>query len=365
LKGGELIFATGVGIHSGEDFLTFLDALSSHHATGLCIDTGAYMPGIPQKVLDYCNNRSFPLFLLPREVSFESLIRPMSQYLIEAGLQSSSVSAALRTAILAPARTASCLPLLLGSGFDGEGDYQVLVLSAEGFSRAPEQERLLRAAGHALQNAFRPCSVFPMEERLAVVLGVTDSAPDAGERAGTLLQEGTSSLRSPSSPLFLGAGPAVHGVGRLFASYRRALAVCRLFLEIPEEAPLRAFCEDTLGPLYAYDREKHSQLAPVLRRYLEENGSVTKTAAAFFVHRNTISYELGRAGEILGRDLSRLDTRVLLLLCGGPLVRDIKNCPHPLGCGQLIRGTQLVTPSRFLPFCSRPSLRGRASSAAS
>lgn len=335
MKGGELIFATGVGIHSGEDFLTFLDALSSHHATGLCIDTGAYMPGIPQKVLDYCNNRSFPLFLLPREVSFESLIRPMSQYLIEAGLQSSSVSAALRTAILAPARTASCLPLLLGSGFDGEGDYQVLVLSAEGFSRAPEQERLLRAAGHALQNAFRPCSVFPMEERLAVVLGVTDSAPDAGEQAGTLLQEGTSSLRSPSSPLFLGAGPAVHGVGRLFASYRRALAVCRLqekgilpaghclqrdlgvyrlLLEIPEEAPLRAFCEDTLGPLYAYDREKHSQLAPVLRRYLEENGSVTKTAAAFFVHRNTISYELGRAGEILGRDLSRLDTRVLLLL---------------------------------------------------
>lgn len=46
MKGGELIFATGVGIHSGEDFLTFLDALSSHHAAGLCIDTGAYMPGI-------------------------------------------------------------------------------------------------------------------------------------------------------------------------------------------------------------------------------------------------------------------------------------------------------------------------------
>ncbi len=45
-KGGELIFATGVGIHSGEDFLTFLDALSSHHTAGLCIDTGAYMPGI-------------------------------------------------------------------------------------------------------------------------------------------------------------------------------------------------------------------------------------------------------------------------------------------------------------------------------
>ncbi|MGN1023746.1 MAG: PucR family transcriptional regulator [Lachnospiraceae bacterium] len=334
LKGGELIFATGVGIHSGEDFLTFLGALSSHHAAGLCIDTGAYMPGIPQKVLDYCNDRSFPLFLLPREVSFESLIRPMSQYLIEAGLQSSTVSAALRTAILAPARIESCLSLLAGSGFDKEGDYEVFVLSAEGFSRAPEQERLLRAAGHALRSAFRPYSVFPMEGRLAVVLGVSDSVPDAAKQAGALLQDGTAPLHS-SAPLCLGAGPRVHGIGRLYESFRRALAVCRLqekgilpaghylqrdlgvyrlLLEIPEEGPLRAFCEDTLGPLFAYDREKHSQLAPVLRRYLEENGSVTRTAAAFFVHRNTISYELGRAGEILGQDLSRLDTRVVLLL---------------------------------------------------
>lgn len=55
-----------------------------------------------------------------------------------------------------------------------------------------------------------------------------------------------------------------------------------------------------LRPLTVYDSETDSELMRTLKAYLDADGSPTKTAAALFIHRNSLSYRLNRIGDLLG-----------------------------------------------------------------
>jgi hypothetical protein len=59
-----------------------------------------------------------------------------------------------------------------------------------------------------------------------------------------------------------------------------------------------------LGPLLDYDAEQHTDLVHTVRVFLECSGSPTRAAKALHVHVNTLRYRIGRAGELLGADLT-------------------------------------------------------------
>ncbi|WIX88653.1 PucR family transcriptional regulator [Amycolatopsis sp. DG1A-15b] len=59
-----------------------------------------------------------------------------------------------------------------------------------------------------------------------------------------------------------------------------------------------------LGPLLAYDAEQHTDLVHTVRVFLECSGSPTRAAKELHVHVNTLRYRIGRAGELLGADLT-------------------------------------------------------------
>src|SRR5680860_975436 len=59
-----------------------------------------------------------------------------------------------------------------------------------------------------------------------------------------------------------------------------------------------------LGPLFAYDEEKRSQLLGSLRVFLEENRSWQRAAARLYVHKQTLVYRIGRVEQLTGRRLN-------------------------------------------------------------
>ncbi|MEV4053936.1 PucR family transcriptional regulator ligand-binding domain-containing protein [Amycolatopsis sp. NPDC049688] len=74
-----------------------------------------------------------------------------------------------------------------------------------------------------------------------------------------------------------------------------------------------------LGPLLAYDAEQHTDLVHTVRVFLECSGSPTRAAKALHVHVNTLRYRIGRAGELLGADLTEFTDQLdvyLALLAG-------------------------------------------------
>lgn len=63
-----------------------------------------------------------------------------------------------------------------------------------------------------------------------------------------------------------------------------------------------------------YDEMNHSDLVRVLQCYLANDCSVKSASQELIVHRNTINYKLGKAAEILGKNLSDFDVRFQLRL---------------------------------------------------
>ena len=72
--------------------------------------------------------------------------------------------------------------------------------------------------------------------------------------------------------------------------------------------------DGTLRPLLRYDAERHAELVPTLRAYINAGFNLTQSAEALSVHPNTVVYRLRRVKELSGRDPHDPDDLLLLFL---------------------------------------------------
>jgi len=101
----------------------------------------------------------------------------------------------------------------------------------------------------------------------------------------------------------LGAGDIYHidnlGIGRLLA-------------EIKEESQ-KEFIEKTIYSTKSSKEKKINEfLLETLQGFFDNNLSITQTAKALFIHRNTLLYRLGRVKKITGLDPKKFDDAVQL-----------------------------------------------------
>lgn len=99
-------------------------------------------------------------------------------------------------------------------------------------------------------------------------------------------------------------------------------AVCRyldyqvydLLAQAADPAQLGLYCHPALALLRQYDHRTDGALYQTLRTYLDCGCSIKQTAAALFIHRNSLVYRLERISQIGQLDLEQPDTRFLLRL---------------------------------------------------
>src|SRR5471030_691786 len=69
VKGGELLFITGITIQNNKEaLLQLVKSISKKNLSGLVINVGPYIKETPQEVIDLANLINFPIFELPFEV---------------------------------------------------------------------------------------------------------------------------------------------------------------------------------------------------------------------------------------------------------------------------------------------------------
>lgn len=73
-------------------------------------------------------------------------------------------------------------------------------------------------------------------------------------------------------------------------------------------AELRRFCHPYLELLMEYDRENHTDFLLTLYRFLQSNQNYREASEALFIHKNTLSYRIGKIKEILDDDLASNET---------------------------------------------------------
>ncbi len=85
------------------------------------------------------------------------------------------------------------------------------------------------------------------------------------------------------------------------------LGPLRFLLDAPDVEQVRAVVAEQLGPLVAH--EGRADLLATLRAFVAADGNVAHTAAACFVHKNTLRYRLTRLTDVLGRDPAEPDAK--------------------------------------------------------
>jgi hypothetical protein len=152
---------------------------------------------------------------------------------------------------------------------------------------------------------------------LAVRLAGALAEGFGGRRAVVGLSEparGSNELRQPLVRSREACRVLRHRRGRTDVATFAELGTYRILLEAHDDDRLRGFADTVLGPLRAHDRARGGELEATLRAFLDHDGQWSATAAALFVHVNTLRNRLTRITELTGRDVGRTADRVDLFL---------------------------------------------------
>jgi sugar diacid utilization regulator len=82
------------------------------------------------------------------------------------------------------------------------------------------------------------------------------------------------------------------------------LGLLRFLLAPCDRTDQLRFARAVLGRVIDYDRDHQTRLVATLGTWLDEGGSLTRTAAGLYVHPKTVRYRLRRVEELAHRDLS-------------------------------------------------------------
>ena len=91
------------------------------------------------------------------------------------------------------------------------------------------------------------------------------------------------------------------------------VAAYQPYLNFSSVEELDAFCHPAVSTLREHDRTHAVQLLPTLSAFLKNDRDVLMTAAALYVHRNTLAYRIKRILELCPLDLDDFNVRHRLL----------------------------------------------------
>jgi sugar diacid utilization regulator len=223
-------------------------------------------------------------------------------------------------------------PALLGTvteraqrlGHDLSRPHAVLVAGAHGPDRARNPQRLLSVV-RSLANRVTPRALVTMVGDDVVVLWPAD---DPGEvtRAAEEMRR-VMARADPDAGVTVAVSPACAVLSDYPAAFRRArgaVAMARvrggtdgvvsldslglhgLLLQVEDVGELLRFAADLLAPLREQDAARGTALEETLRAYLHHDLSTAATAAALFVHPNTVGLRIRRAEQLLGVSTSNV-----------------------------------------------------------
>lgn len=94
----------------------------------------------------------------------------------------------------------------------------------------------------------------------------------------------------------------------------KKLGIYRILSMVSEESEVVEFCDDILGNLIKYDKKHNERLCYNLKKYLMNNGNITKAAKELYIHPNTLAYRIKKIEKILNKDLDDPRERFNLFL---------------------------------------------------
>lgn len=343
LQGQELTFTTGIGISEKLPLLKLVQEVYRNGASGIVINIGPYVDKIGQDVLDFANEKAFPVFEVPWKIHMAEIMRIICFAITKEQQSRIEVTAALNNAFLCPAQEELYVFPLMRKGYLADSVYTAVTIRVEvqkNTVAGERMEQLHSQLGSHLRCSYKRILCCAQEKQLVLVL--CDYTGQERKHVLTyIFQHFCNELKKEETAVFcvgnqaeelrqlhksyetanqmaevcaLGRIPGEEVYGRHKMIVYKNAGIFRILFALKDEEVMQEYVRDTVQPLLEYDALHHTDLAGVLQCYLRHDGSLQDTANELIVHRNTVNYKINKASEILEMDLTRLENRLEVML---------------------------------------------------
>ena len=343
LQGQELTFTTGIGISEKLPLLKLVQEVYRNGASGIVINIGPYVDKIGQDVLDFANEKAFPVFEVPWKIHMAEIMRIICFAITKEQQSRIEVTAALNNAFLCPAQEELYVFPLMRKGYLADSVYTAVTIRVEvqkNTVAGERMEQLHSQLGSHLRCNYKRILCCAQEKQLVRVL--CDYTGQERKHVLTyIFQHFCNELKKEETAVFcvgnqaeelrqlhksyetanqmaevsaLGRIPGEEVYGRHKMIVYKNAGIFRILFALKDEEVMQEYVRDTVQPLLEYDALHHTDLAGVLQCYLRHDGSLQDTANELIVHRNTVNYKINKASEILEMDLTRLENRLEVML---------------------------------------------------
>lgn len=329
LRGGELIFTTGIAKREGIWLIPFVKNLVEKEAAGLVVNVGPYIDKVPVEVLEYANEEHFPILEVPWKTRLVDITRDFCNQIIKDEQREEQLSTALKKLMETSYDMENQIEVVEKYGFRRDDTYCVVGIRAV---NSHDDHSVLDLVINKIQEVAADLlnfiNIFVQNQTICVVF---IGCPI--EQIENIIDNIAKMCNNSFCDVHIGIGPNVNNISLISRSYYRAMRVMilsantscpylafdkldsrKILISVDESRILREYYRDTLGNLEDYDKEHETTYVELLQRYIACDGSIQKIAEEENVHRNTINYQLNKIKKILESEISTLDDKFRLML---------------------------------------------------
>ncbi len=294
--------------------LKSLKYLINDKVSGLAIKN-IYYRDLPQEVLDLANDNAFPLFIF-EEGFFEDIITEIMdriRFVDNYEALENKISQILRADIN------RCAVRDIAHEINDRFESHFFCLYCR-YRKQSGKDKLIQLLDRIHMREDRPAAVSFLKYRngiLVISSYPSDKRPHLGHSASALLEHmglepsdfaiGVGNLHTNWEDLGQGIREALfaskHGqsYGIPLCSYHE-IGIHKILIPYASDIWMKSYAEEIVAPLREYDKQHQTELFHTACHYVDCDGSIKETAAALFIHENTIRFRIGRIKTILGME---------------------------------------------------------------
>ena len=338
IRGNELAITLGVnyerskdnlGIHSENDMFEYLkefvDEFIKHGATGLVLNTGKYIKAVPQKLIDYCDEKDFPLFSMPWEIHTIDLMQEIGNMIANDNLNTQSVEKYFYKAIF---EKNDFDPLQVkNTVFRDTKEFMIVLIELKEELFNDDMMKIKRYVEYNFcshlnikQNEY---ACFIHNHRIIFIM------KDAGfceiheifnnAKSDKFFKDSKISISDVTnsvtglSEIYIHAEAALEiNASPEKINFYDDLGIYKILIDVRNKGILKNFYKEKLGKLETMEEAKHEDFLHTLDLYLKTGGNILQVAKLNNAHRNTIIYRINKMEELLFSDFSDGETRTEL-----------------------------------------------------
>jgi hypothetical protein len=297
-----------------EFILEAVKELEKDGVSGLAIKN-IYFNEIPLEVVNYANEKSFPIFIFDNSVYFEDIITEVADK-IRAVNNYELLETKIDILIKRPLNKATVRDIALEINSSFKEDFFVLYCKRKKYI----DNNMVTLLGRITRSKNINIHSSALKYRNGILVIFTDEDIDKKnikntvnsiiEGIGITPSEyfiGVSGLHTKLEELANGINESIFAqrtceVSNTSFNHFSDIGIYSILMPFIDEIWIRNFHDRIIMPIKNYDEKYNTQLFDTAIKYIDNDGKIIETANEFFLHKNTIRYRIGKIKEILNME---------------------------------------------------------------